>query len=426
VCGPHRTVTTAVLPELWASPEATVARISESRRRDQLDDTGHLYRESDLDLIADLGVAASRYPVLWEHVEPRGPGERRFAWADRRLHGLIDRGVEPIVTLLHHGSGPYWTNLFDPSFATHFAEYAASVARRYPWVKRWNPINEPLTTARFSTLYGAWYPNRVFDHGAFGRAVINQVTAILRAMERISDVIPDARFMLTEDLQSFTAGHESRETYVAHKRERMYLSCELLQGRVVPGHPMHAYLVEDGGIAAAELLALSRRSRPPDLMGWDYYPNSERWLGRDGTHETNLPLVDVAPSRLNMRRLLRNAYARLGLPIALAKVHVIGNERERARWMLQRLDDALTCAAAGVPIVAFGAWAAFGLLDWTSLLCAEDQIKEDGVYTFAGKDGIPQSTLVAGTLRELARGRIPDKPDELGWWERMSRAPVLA
>ena len=40
------------------------------------------------------------------------------------------------------------------------AQHAENVARRYPWLEMFTPVNEPLTTARFSGLYGHWYPHR--------------------------------------------------------------------------------------------------------------------------------------------------------------------------------------------------------------------------------------------------------------------------
>jgi dTDP-4-dehydrorhamnose reductase len=290
-------------------------------------------------------------------------------------------------------------------------------------VKRWTPINEPLTTARFSTLYAAWYPNRFFDDAAFGRAIVNEARACALAMECIRDVVPDATFLLTEDLQSFTAADERVEAYVAHKRERMYLSCELLQGRIVDGHPMHEYLTERSGIEPAELARLARRPQPPDVMGWNYYPNSERWLESDGAGgHRNLGVVDLAPDRMAMLPLLQRAYDRLGVPFALSEVHVLGNERERARWMLHRYDDALAARDAGVPLVAFGAWAAFGMVDWVSLLCRNDAVCEDGIYTCAGPGAPPEPTLVAHVVAELAAGRVPVAPAELAWWERDRRA----
>jgi dTDP-4-dehydrorhamnose reductase len=411
--------------EVWASPEATVARIEAGRWRDQLRETGHDARESDIERIARLGVCATRYPVLWEKVAPHHPDARDYAWAERRLRALAGHGVEPIVTLLHHGSGPAYTDLLDPAFPELFAAYAEATARRFPWVTRWTPINEPLTTARFATLYATWYPNRFFDDAAFGRAIVNQARAIALACERIRAVIPAARFMLTEDLQSFTAADERVAGYVAHKRERMYLSCELLQGRIVDGHPMQRYLTGRCGVAQGELQSFARRPQPPDVVGWNYYPYSERRLSSTaGGGHANLGMVEVEPHRLNLQPLLRRAHARLGLPLALAEVHVRGTERERVRWMLGRYDDVCAVAAGGVPIVAFGAWAAFGMVDWDSLLRSDAGVAEDGIYTYAGPGGEPAPTLVAETVAALATGRSTAMPAELGWWEQPSAAVV--
>jgi dTDP-4-dehydrorhamnose reductase len=411
-------------PEIWASPEPTIARIDAHRTRNQLVETGHALRSGDIARLAALGVSATRYPVLWESVAPRHPTVRNYGWADARLRALRAAGVEPIVTLLHHGSGPAYTSLVDPAFPALFAEYAEATARAFPWVRRWTPINEPLTTARFATLYAVWFPNGVFDDRAFATAIVHEALAIAEATRRIRAIIPDAEFLLTEDLQSFTAADASVADYVAHKRERMYLSCELLQGRIVAGHPMYAYLRERGGIARAPLESLARDPQPPDVMGWNYYPFSERYLVGAPDGHTNRALFEVDPGALDLPALLRAAHARLGLPFALSEVHVLGSERERARWMLARYADAQAAVATGVEITAFGAWAAFGMVDWVSLLRDERGISEDGVYTFAGPGETPQPTLVAEVVRALARGSVPEMPHEPGWWEESAVAHV--
>src|SRR5436190_3318396 len=144
---------TTTQPELWAGFECTVNRVGD-RRFDQLALSGHDKRDSDLELLGELGVHAVRYPVLWERVERDGWG-----WSDRRLARLRELGIQPIVGLVHHGSGPPRTNLLDSTFAEQLAAFAGEAAARYPWVEAWTPINEPLTTARFSALYGHWYPH---------------------------------------------------------------------------------------------------------------------------------------------------------------------------------------------------------------------------------------------------------------------------
>ena len=144
--------------ELWGGHECTVNRVG-AAWRDQTVLSGHEDRVEDLDRFAELGLRALRYPVLWERTE-RAPGVFDWDWPDERLTRLRRLGLRPVVGLLHHGSGPAWTDLLDPGFAEGLAAFAGAVAKRYPWVDDWTPVNEPLTTARFSALYGHWYPHR--------------------------------------------------------------------------------------------------------------------------------------------------------------------------------------------------------------------------------------------------------------------------
>jgi dTDP-4-dehydrorhamnose reductase len=391
--------------EVWASPEPTYARIGANSYRDQLAETGHDRRPGDLDLLASLGVSATRYPVLWEKCAPRVPEEADFTWARPRLERLAQLGIEPVVTLLHHGSGPAHTDLLDPAFPELLARYAGMVARAFPWIRRWTPINEPLTTARFSTLYGVWYPNRRDDR-AFGHAIAHEALGMLLAMEAIRAHAPDAEFVITEDLQSFTARDPSVEAFVEHKRRRMYLSIELAMGRVTPAHELYEYLTGTCGVAPPLLERIVAHAAPPELVGWNYYPNSERALERaaDGS-------ISNVPARLHRAisplPLLRAAHERLGLPFGISEVHVDGDERARVAWLHERCADLSELAAQGLPVRMLGVWAAFGMLDWASLLTERAGYAEDGIFTFAGTGGVPRETAVARAVRELTARASP-------------------
>jgi dTDP-4-dehydrorhamnose reductase len=399
-----------------------VARIDAFTVRDQLAETGHDVRRGDAERIAALGVRGSRVPVLWERVA--GDDARTFDFAEPalRLAALRALGVEPIVTLLHHGSGPRSTDLLDPDFPDLFAAYAEAAARAFPWVRRWTPINEPLTTARFSTLYGVWYPN-VRDDRAFGRAIVNETLAQQAAMRRIRMIIPGAEFVLTEDLQRFTAADGGVASYVDFLRERAYLSVELVAGRVDDAHPLAPFLRERCGVSEPDLAAMRRGATPPDLVAFNHYPHSERYIfsGADGI-TGDVPAVYVAgePSP-RIAPLLRAAAARIRLPLAIGEVHIHAPADERVRWLAQHLADAHAVRADGVDVRAVGAWAAFGMIDWHSLLRTRERVIEDGIYTFAGPNGTPEPTAVADALRVAASGGPIDDRGVRGWWERPER-----
>jgi dTDP-4-dehydrorhamnose reductase len=411
--------------ELWASPEPTFARIDATTVRDQSAETGLDVRLDDAERIAALGVTASRTPVLWERVSPDDPHQRDYREPERRLNGLRAAGIEPIVTLLHHGSGPQYTDLLDPAFPMWFAEYAEATARAFPWVRRWTPINEPLTTARFATLYGVWYPNMRDDRG-FGRAMVNQTLAQQAAMRRIRRVNPQAEFVLTEDLQRYVAGDDRVAPYAAFLRERVYLSAELVAGRVGDEHPLASFLTERCGVNAHELAMMQRDAAVPDLVAFNHYPHSERYLFTHGEEAADVPAVYVAGQPAPaVAPLLRAAAERLRLPLAVGEVHVRAPAAERVRWLAQHAAGVQLVRDEGVDVRALGAWAAFGMVDWHSLLRTRALVTEDGIYTFAGPNGTPQPTAVADALRELAaRGHI-DGGGARGWWERTERALPL-
>jgi len=185
-------------PELWGGIECTINRVH-NNYRDQLALTGHYDRLEDIEKFASLGIRKLRYPVLWEHHEQSQNQKIDWSWARDRLNRICKNKMIPIVGLLHHGSGPRFTDLADENFPVKFAAYAARVAAKFPWVTYYTPLNEPLTTARFSGLYGFWYPHQTHEK-SFVEMLLNQLKAIVLAMQAIRTINPEAQLIQTEDL----------------------------------------------------------------------------------------------------------------------------------------------------------------------------------------------------------------------------------
>jgi dTDP-4-dehydrorhamnose reductase len=257
--------------------------------------------------------------------------------------------------------------------------------------------------------------------------MIHQALAIQLAMARIRAIAPAAELVLTEDLQRFTAADDGVAEYAAFLRDRVFLSAELLMGRVVPGHPLYDFLVDRCGVGVTELREIALRATPPDLVAFNHYPHSERYLFTtpQGIGDVAAVYIDGEPLP-RAGPLLRAAAQRLGLPLALGEIHINAPAPERVRWLLQHVADLDDLRAAGVDVRAAGAWAAFGMIDWHSLLRARAGVSEDGVFTFAGPGGTPERTLVADAVAALARGERPDDGGVRGWWERTERLRTRA
>ncbi len=417
--------------ELWGGLECTVNRVRDNYFS-QMDRNGHAERLQDIERFASLGIQAIRYPVLWERTAPDGIDSADWSWPDERLPALRDLGVRPIVGLVHHGSGPRHTSLVDPRFAEQLAEFAGAVARRYPWVEYYTPVNEPLTTARFSGLNGVWYPHGSSD-ATFVRALLNQCHAVVLAMQAIRAVNPHAKLVQTDDLSRTYSTPELAELACFYN-ERRWLSWDLLCGKVAPGHALWDYLLASGA-EEAELLWFARNPCPPDVIGVNYYITSERWLDHrperyPPSHRhtiRGIALADIETPRAlatptpGIGPLLQEAWDRYGLPLAVTEAHIDANREDQLRWLLEIWSAAQKVRLNGADVRAVTVWALLGSYDWNSLVTECRGYYEPGPFDVRGPD--PRPTALATMMRELSTGRALSNPvlQGQGWWRRPGR-----
>ena len=418
--------------ELWGGVECTLARVGD-RWRDQLRETGHHDRPGDVELIHELGIRTVRYPILWEAIAPDRPDELDFGWSDDRLERLRKLGIAVVAGLVHHGSGPCYTSLLDPAFPDKLASFAERVASRYPWIEMWTPVNEPLTTARFSGLYGHWYPHRR-DYASFLRALVNQCKGIAQAMAAIRRVVPEARLVQTEDLGK-TFSTAPLRYQAEHENERRWLSLDLLCGRVTRDHRWYDILV-DCGIGAEELEAFQSGDGRPDLVGINHYLTSERFLdhrlhlypghepggnGRDLYVDAEAVRVKKLEDDIGIAPRLREAWNRYRLPMAITEVHHGCHRDEQLRWTIEVWNSAGRLRDEGMDLRSVTLWSMFGNVDWRFLLTRNEGFYDPGVFDVRGPE--PRPTIVARAATALARGESFDHPvlDSPGWWRRPPR-----
>jgi len=109
--------------ELWGGIECTINRIDDFYH-DRLYYSKHYIRENDIEKIADLGIKTIRYPLLWEYHKPEIDQHINWTWVERQLNSIRSKGITPIAGLVHHGSGPLYTNLLSENFVTGLVAYA--------------------------------------------------------------------------------------------------------------------------------------------------------------------------------------------------------------------------------------------------------------------------------------------------------------
>ena len=133
--------------------------------------------ESDLGLIAGLGVDAYRFSVSWPRVRPGGAGawnDKGLDFYERLVDGLLARGIKPYLTLNHWDlpselqANGGWAHR---DTVHRFVEYACGVAERMgDRVSSITTHNEPWVIATLG------YEKGIFAPGVKSRALAAQAS----------------------------------------------------------------------------------------------------------------------------------------------------------------------------------------------------------------------------------------------------------
>ncbi|MET0465752.1 MAG: family 1 glycosylhydrolase, partial [Chitinophagaceae bacterium] len=412
-------------PEIWGGMECTINRVGDVYR-DQLEETGHYERQDDLNKLCTLGFTKFRYPILWERHFPKEEKMQEWAWTTNQLNILRQRNITPIAGLIHHGSGPLHTDLLDMDFPVKLAAYAKQVAETFPWINYYTPVNEPLTTARFSGLYGFWYPHVKTDAG-FVRMLINQLKGVVLSMQAIRKINPEATLVQTEDL-SKTYSTPALAYQADFENQRRWLTYDLLTASVNEEHAAWKYFTANG-IDEDELFFFLENPCPPGIAGFNYYVTSERFLDERiehypvHTHGHNhvQAYADTEAARSGHMKgaanLLAEAWWRYKIPLALTECQLACTREQQMKWFYQHFKIAENLCQQHIPVTGITAWGLLGAVDWNSLICLNNGQYESGAFEINKQKLRP--TALATMIRTLSKRKDYHHPalDGKGWWQ---------
>ncbi|MBW3592812.1 MAG: sugar nucleotide-binding protein [Actinobacteria bacterium] len=205
--------------------------------------------------------------------------------------------------------------------------------------------------------------------------------------------------------------------------------------RLGPDSFMWRWLRDAAGVAETELEWFRENPCPPDVVGVNHYLSSERFIderldrypvdahggnGRDA-------YADVLASRVLLEgaagpaELLREAWERYGLPLAVTEVQNGCTREEQLRWLQEVWDGAEALRASGADVRAVTLWSFLGVCGWDKLVTSAEWTYEPGVYDVRGPR--PRATAIATMARELEARGTWDHPvlGAPGWWRRPER-----
>ncbi len=151
-------------PSIWHRFAHTPGRTHNGETGDVACDHYRRYAD-DVALMRQLGLNAYRFSISWSRILPAGQGAvnpRGVAFYDRLVDALLERGIQPTVTLYHWDLPQALDDVggwLNPDIADWFADYARVAFRALgDRVPLWATLNEPWVVADGGYLHGALAP----------------------------------------------------------------------------------------------------------------------------------------------------------------------------------------------------------------------------------------------------------------------------
>jgi beta-glucosidase len=241
----------------------------------------HYHRmDEDLDLLAELNVAAYRFSIAWPRVQPTGSGPANQKGLDfyrRLVDGLRERNIEPTVTLYHwdlpqplEDKGGWWVR----ETAERYAEYVDIVARALGSdVERWITLNEPWCSSWLGYGAGRHAPG-IQDIGKAAAANHHLLLAHGLAVPILRSAISSAKVGITLNLGDHQPGSQHELDIAAAWRadgnlNRLFLE-PVFHGKY-PEDMLEHYRDAKPGFSVVREGDLEIISQPLDFLGVNYY-----------------------------------------------------------------------------------------------------------------------------------------------------------
>ena len=378
-------------PSIWDTFSHLPGRVAGADTGDVACD--HYRRwESDLDLMADLGLRAYRFSVAWPRVQATGsgpPNEAGLDFYDRLVDGLLVRGIEPWVTLYHWDLPQAledrggWT---EPMIVGPFAEYASIVARRLgDRVTRWITLNEPRTHALIGYGTGRHAPGRQGWSNAL-QAAHHQHLAHAAAVPAIRKESAAARIGICHDVAELVAAGTERADADALARHDDAMHRWFLGPTFGHGYPQNlvAWYGDRGYLDGIDLGAVTV-AEPIDFLAVNYY-RRERIVAappRPSWGIGSRVLEHVGEQAGNGWEIwpdgLRAVLGRINDEYAPAEIAITENgatfpdapatdgsvdDVQRRSYFLRHVRSAAEAVEDGVPLVGYFAWSLLDNFEW--------------------------------------------------------------
>lgn len=340
-------------------------------RRDQLEECGHYkFWRQDIQLVKELGLKVLRYGLPYYKVN-YAQGKYDWSFADEVMNEIKKCGITPILDLLHFGLPSWLGNFQNPEFPIHFADYAAEVSKRYPWVRYYTPVNEIYVTAKKSAKEGIWN-EQMKDDKSFVNALKHSVAASILATHRIVQQRPDAIFVQSESAEYIHEVKADLSPEVRLQNKQRLLSFDLLYA-IPPDADICMYLMDNG--LTREEFRWFMTGEPPgyQIMGNDYYGRNESIIMPDGR-------ISTAEDVMGWYQITSDYYKRYKKPVMHTETNTF-DAAQAPTWLWKQWVNIMRMRSDGVPVLGFTWYSLTDQIDWDCGLAQKNnKVNECGLY----------------------------------------------
>jgi len=349
---------------LWATGIEDTFIIEPSKKTgrilDEYELTGHYQRwQEDIDLMASLGVSCARYGIPWYRVQPE-PNKWVWTWPDQTFNRMLERGIEPIVDLVHYGVPPWLQGgLLDNEFPERMAAYAARVAERYKGQLRWyTPLNEPRINAWYAGMLGWWPPHKRGWKG-FTRVLLSICRAICLTHRALKDVDPEIVSVHVDPADLYYTHDPSLQQEVEMRQQVVFLALDLISGRVDANHELWSWLL-NMGFTENTLNEFRAIAVEPDVIGINCYPLfGQKEVLRSGARIVTRNRYANADL---LQTLVSKYWQRYQRPLMISETASLG--AKRSDWLSGSVAAVRSLRSAGVPVIGYTWWPLFSIVSW--------------------------------------------------------------
>lgn len=333
-------------------------------RRDQLEECGHYkFWKKDFEMVKELGLKVLRYGLPYHKIH-LGPGKYDWSFADEVMREMQRLEITPILDLMHFGLPDWLGNFQNPELPIHFSNYAGAVARRYPWVRYYTPVNEIYVTAKNSAKNGLWNEQLKSDR-AFVTAMKNTVAASIMATHSIVRHRPDAIIVQSESAEYLHEAKAEQSPEVKLINKQRLISLDLLYAHQ-PDADIYIYLMDNG--MTKEEYEWFMKGEPPgyQVMGNDYYGRNEKILKPDNT-------ICTAEDVLGWYQITKSYYDRYKKPVMHTETNTFEPEKA-STWLWKQWVNVLRMRSEGVPVLGFTWYSLTDQIDWDTQLAEKNDV----------------------------------------------------